>query len=32
MCSAFVNYDYAYSVKSGVHIFLYTRAILNLGT
>jgi len=30
--SVFVNYDYGYSVKSGVHIFLYTRALANLGT
>ena len=32
MCSAFVNYDYGYSVKSGVHIYLYSRALANLGT
>jgi len=32
ICSAFVNYDYGYSVKSGVHIYLYTRALANLGT
>jgi acyl-CoA oxidase len=30
--SAFVNYDYGYSVKSGVHIYLYSRALANLGT
>lgn len=32
ICSAYVNYDYGYSVKSGVHLFLYSRALANLGT
>lgn len=32
LSSAFVSYDYGYSIKSGVHFFLYTRAIINLGT
>ena len=30
--SAYVSYDYGYSVKSGVHFYLYTRAVINLGT
>ncbi len=30
--SAYVTYDYGYSIKSGVHFFLYTRAVINLGT
>lgn len=32
ICSAYVNYDYGYSVKSGVHFFLYLKALYNLGT
>lgn len=27
-----VTYDAGYSVKNGVHIFLYTKTIFNLGT
>lgn len=30
--SAYVNYDAAFSIKNGVHWFLYMKTIFNLGT
>ena len=32
VCTAYVNYDAAFSIKNGVHWFLYMKTLFNLGT
>lgn len=31
LCNAMVTYDAGFSIKNGVHLFLYTKTIFNLG-
>lgn len=31
LSNAMVTYDHGFSIKNGVHIFLYTKTIFNLG-
>ena len=32
VCTAYVNYNAAFSIKNGVHWFLYMKTLFNLGT